>query len=197
MAYQKADGIWRMMTRTALDKANRTLTVQSDHFSTWAPYAMFWLTSLKDQVQVGKTTEVAIRTTDNFLAVNLEQTEVEIAQEKTINDLKNIKNWKVTGAGTLAPDNKYPSATYTAPGTVPQANPVTVSVEVHNFIPAGAIPGRGATGKLILLKRIRIVEDTWYHGTIAGRNSTLSNTGSSPILMRSIFRAISALPPAL
>lgn len=169
MAYQRADGIWRMVTRTALDKQARTLTVQTDHFSTWAPYAMFWLTSWSDQVQTGKHTGLAIRTTNNYLAFNFDRTEVEIAQDKVLDNPANIKNWSLTGAGQLVPDAKLYLATYTAPANIPQQNPVTASVEVHNFIPPGKIPGRGATGKLILLKKIRIVDETWHYGTIAGQ----------------------------
>lgn len=168
MAYQGTDGIWRMITHTQLDKQSQKLTVQTDHFSTWAPYAMFWLTSHHEQVQPGKSTTLAIRTTDNFLAVNLERTEVEIMQDKVLENMSNIKNWKLTGEGNLAPETGRPVAVYTAPGSIPQQNPVTVSVEVHNFIPAGKIPGRGTTGKLILLRKIRIVDETWHYGTIAG-----------------------------
>lgn len=175
MAFQQADGIWRLVTRTQLDKQSRTLTVETDHFSTWAPYAMFWLTSQQEQVQPGKSTGLAVRTTDNYLAVNLERTEVEIMQDKVLDDMGNIKNWQLTGTGNLAPDAARPTAMYTAPGAIPQENPVKVSVEVHNFIPAGKIPGRGATGKLILLRKIRIVDDTWHFGTIDGLDFNTSH----------------------
>lgn len=175
MAYQSNDGIWRMVTNTQLNKQAQTLTVQSDHFSTWAPFAMFWLTSQHAQVQPGKSTTLAIRTTDNFLAANLESTEVEIMQDKVLDNRDNIKNWKLNGEGNLAADAARPTAVYTAPGVKPQQNPVTVSVEVHNFIPAGKIPGRGATGKIILLRKIRIVDETWHYGTMDGLDFNTSH----------------------
>ncbi|WP_341837521.1 hypothetical protein WJU16_06520 [Chitinophaga pollutisoli] len=175
LAFQPADGIWRMVTRTQLDKQNRTLTVETDHFSTWAPYALFWLTSLHEQVQTGKSTGLAVRTTDNYLAANLERTEVEIMQDKVLDDMANIRNWQLDGEGNLAPDGARPTALYTAPGAMPEISIVKVSVEVHNFIPAGKIPGRGATGKLILQRKIRIVEDTWHYGTIDGVNFNTSH----------------------
>lgn len=168
MAYQSNDGIWRMIPKTQLDITQKKLTVQTDHFSDWAPYAMFWLTALKDAVKPKETTSLVIHTTENFLLADLTKNEVEIAKEKVLESAENVKNWKLTGAGKLVPDAKPFLANYTAPEKVPNPNPVTVSVEVHNFIPPGKIPGRGATGKAILFKKIRIYDDTYFYGTNGG-----------------------------
>ncbi|MGE7774592.1 hypothetical protein ACQKLP_07715 [Chitinophaga sp. NPDC101104] len=171
MAYQAQNGIWRMLPKTQLDKQAKTLTVQTDHFSDWAPYAMFWLTSGKDAVKVKESTLLSIHVTEDFLIANLNQDEVEIAREKVLEKAENVKNWKMaSGGGTITPDAKPFLANYTAPAKPSNPNPVTVSVEIHNFIPAGMIPGRGTTGKAILFKKIRIVEDTWHYGTIAGQD---------------------------
>lgn len=166
LAFQQGDGIWRFLPKTTVNAAEKTLTVETTHFSDWAPYAMFYLTREKPEVRTNESIGLRVQTTKNYLAFNFNRTEVEIAQEAVLDDPKNIQNWKLTGAGQLNAEARI--ARYTAPGTIPQQNPVWVSVDVLHFIPAGKIPGRGNTGKVILRSPIRIVEDTWHYGTIGG-----------------------------
>jgi hypothetical protein len=168
MAYQAKDGIWRMLPKTQLDRTAQKLTIQTDHFSDWAPFAMFWLTAIKNALKPKESTLLSVHVTEDFLISSLNQDEVEIAREKVLQSADNVKNWKVNSGGTVTPDAKPFLANYTAPAKVPNPNPVTVSVEIHNFIPAGMIPGRGATGKAILFKKIRIYEDTYFYGTNGG-----------------------------
>lgn len=167
MAYQAQDGVWRFIPRTTLNKTARTLSVETTHFSDWAPYAMFWLRADARSVLVGKSTGVFILATAQFQGDQLDDPEVAIFRERVIRDWDNIKNWKLSGAGKLDATGEF--GRYTAPGKVPAQNPVTVSVEIHNFLPGGIIPGRGNTGKIILLTTIRIEDETYLSGTLNGQ----------------------------
>ncbi len=166
MAYQSQDGIWRFLPKTALNTTAKTLTVETTHFSDWAPYAMYWLQSGGGSVLVSKSTGVFIYSTKQNMKPGAGDGPVAIWRERVLENTSNIKNWKLTGAGTL--DGGQRHAIYSAPSKVPNPSKVTVSVEIHNFIPAGVIPGRGTTGKLILLTKIQVVDEVYFSGTLNG-----------------------------
>lgn len=166
MAYQSQDGIWHFIPKTSLNTTARTLTVETTHFSDWAPYAMFWLATERPAIRVKESCGLMIMATSHFQGPELDKPEIAVARKRVLNDSKNIRNWQLMGAGSLRASTDY--ATYTAPSTIPSKNPVEVSVEVHNFIPAGAIPGRGATGMILLVAEIHIEDDTYLRGNVNG-----------------------------
>lgn len=166
LAYQSQDGIWRFLPNTTLSTTAKTLTVETTHFSDWAPYAMYWLRATPSSVPVKKTSSVWIYTSVSQFKAGVGSSPMAIIRERTIANNANIRNWKLTGAGTLSPEGRF--AMYTAPAKVPQPSTVSVSVEIHNFIPAGVIPGRGASGKLILLSKIKVVDEVYFSGTVNG-----------------------------
>lgn len=166
MAYQSQDGIWRFLPKTALNTTAKTLTVETTHFSDWAPYAMYWLRADGASVLVTKSAGVFIYSTKQDMKPGADAGPVAIRRERVLENSANIRNWKLTGAGTLTPEGRH--AIYKAPAKVPNPSKVTVSVEIHNFIPAGVIPGRGATGKLILLTKIQVVDEVYFSGTVNG-----------------------------
>ncbi len=167
MAYQAQDGIWRFLPKTVLNTTARTLTVETTHFSDWAPFAMYWLRPQPSSVMVGKLAAVHIYSSIDKMKADSDSHPIAIHRERALENTANIRNWKLSGAGTLTPEGRF--AWYKAPGKVPNPATVTVSVEIHNFIPAGVIPGRGATGKLIILAKIRVVDEVWFSGTLNGQ----------------------------
>lgn len=166
MAYQAQDGIWRFLPKTDLNPTARTLTVQTTHFSDWAPFALYWLRAQPSSVLVGKTSAVHIYTSISQYKADADSPPIAIHRERALENSSNIRNWKLSGAGALTPEGRF--AWYKAPGKVPNPATVTVSVDIHNFIPPGVIPGRGATGKLILLAKIRVVDEVYFSGTLNG-----------------------------
>ena len=175
MAYQAQDGIWRFIPKTTLNKTARTLTVETGHFSDWAPYAMFWLRADPNSVLVKKASMLVIYSTNEDIpAEELDDPEIAIFRERVLRKEGNIKNWKLEGAGKLS-SSSFEFARYDAPSKVPAVNPVTVSVEVHNFLPGGAIPGRGNIGIVTLLAKIKIEDETYLSGTVNGQEVFCTN----------------------
>lgn len=167
MSYQAQDGIWRFIPKTTLNKTARTLTVETTHFSDWAPYAMFWLRADPNSVLVKKSSFLVIYATNEDAPAEVyDNPEVAIFRERVLQKRENIKNWKLSGAGRLEAGGEI--GRYDAPSKVPAVNPVTVSVEIHNFLPGGAIPGRGNIGIVTLLTNIKIEDETYLSGTVNG-----------------------------
>lgn len=166
MAYQDEGGIWKMIPRTQLNQAAKTLTVETGHFSDWTPYALFWLHAEKRILRVGETTNLAIYATAKYYDMDMDKPEIVIARAEVIKKPGNIRNWSAP-AGQLSAAGDI--AVYTAPGNIPVVNPVPVSVEVHNFIPPQVYDERGgAQTRLILTQDILVTSDTYFYGTING-----------------------------
>ncbi|WP_423736114.1 hypothetical protein [Chitinophaga caseinilytica] len=166
LAFQSADGVWQFMPNTNLNTTARTLSVETTHFSDWAPYALYWLRADPASVLVTKTSTVWIYTAIDKYKAHADSRPIAIRREQVLQNSGNIRNWKLSGAGTLTPDTRF--AWYRAPAKVPTPNTVTVSVDIYNFIPPGVIPGRGATGKLILFSKIKVVDEVYFSGTVNG-----------------------------
>ncbi|MGE7774646.1 hypothetical protein ACQKLP_07985 [Chitinophaga sp. NPDC101104] len=166
LAFQSADGIWRFIPKTELNATAKTLTVETTHFSDWAPFAMYWLRADPNSVRVGKLAAVLIYTAIDKYKANENSQPIAIRREYALENSSNIRNWKLIGGGTLKPEGRL--AWYQAPAKVPKPATVQVSVDIYNFIPPGFFPGRGATGKLILLTKIKVVDDVYFSGTLNG-----------------------------
>ncbi|MBO9727977.1 MAG: hypothetical protein J7623_05005 [Chitinophaga sp.] len=172
LAFQSADGIWRCMPQTALDEAAHTLTVNTTHFSDWAPFAEFWLNVDKHELKPKGSTTVDI--SSPFLLEPLVKGDpMEIADTHAEDNPKNIKNWQIFQAGKLTVESNNKRALYTAPDQIPPHNPVQVTVEIYNFIPPGYVRP-GATGKAILMSNIYIVDETYFIAEVDGIPYNLS-----------------------
>ena len=115
VAFQDKNGVWKTGSSTVLNKSDKTVQVQSTHFSDWSfietlkllpPFA-----SVKPGGQVKLTAVSYVERGDDFL-VPLDGTVV--TNEKPV-DSRLIKRWYVAGAGrgTISPAGNQ--ATYTAP----------------------------------------------------------------------------------
>ncbi|WP_126247109.1 hypothetical protein [Chitinophaga rhizosphaerae] len=166
MAFQSADGIWRFIPTTTLNTTAKTLSVETTHFSSWAPFAMYWLRPDQSSVEISKSTGVFIYTSVDKYKAGSESAPIAIIRERVLENSNNIRNWRLTGAGVLTPEDRH--AFYRAPAKVPTPSTVTVAVDIHNFIPPNFAPNRGAAGKLILLARIKVVDDVYFSGTVNG-----------------------------
>lgn len=169
LAYQGGDGIWQFLPDTQLDATARTLTVETTHFSDWAPFAAFWLEGANKRIKPGATAKLTIMSPFFIADLTGKQQALEIADVRPLDNASNIRNWKATYEKlVIEPGNV--SATYTAPAQVPATGlTVGISVEVTNFIPKGYQERPGATGKAVLLGTILVNGETYFNATVDGQ----------------------------
>jgi hypothetical protein len=129
IAYQDNNGIWQAQGNTELDKATKTVTVTTTHFSDWSLFEKFYLLTSAKSLPVNGTAELEVVTTDDMLAPLTSAQEKAMGKRITLPG-KYIEEWKLTGAGKLQPNGA--NAVYKAPATVPTApNPVAISVKLN------------------------------------------------------------------
>ncbi|MGE7776834.1 hypothetical protein ACQKLP_19100 [Chitinophaga sp. NPDC101104] len=165
LAYQDKAGGWRFMAKSRVDKANKVVKVETDHFSDWALYALFWLHADLDYLSIGKTTELQVLSMMNEPGRPIgEHPEIAITAAKALENPNNVKNWKVTGeaGGTLEPRGL--KALFKAPETLQFDNIASVSVEIHDWVPPELRPGRSAP-VLTLVQDITIDDGTYWLST--------------------------------
>ncbi|GAB3945147.1 hypothetical protein GCM10028805_13760 [Spirosoma harenae] len=168
MAYQGNDGYWKALPDTELDETAHTLTVRTKHFSDWGAFAEFVLKSNVDVLAPGESTQLKLLGFTH-LPSDLSNEDIDIALGRVafLEDPKNIKNWQVKGKGNLTVENSQTVATYFAPENAAGSSAI-ISVDVYNFIPTNRRPRPGASGKAVILKKIR-VEGTYFEATIDGK----------------------------
>ncbi|GAB4012718.1 hypothetical protein GCM10028808_29660 [Spirosoma migulaei] len=163
LAYQGSDGVWKYLPSTELDEANKTLKVQTHHFSDWGVFAEFYLSSNTGYLKAGESADVHLLTFDFGNITSLDNPEVAIAKQKTLNNPANIQNWKAS-VGTLEVHSSKTLASYTAPAEVPDYGlTALITVEVANFIPPGQVKRIGGTGRVTMLTTIIIEGQTYFH----------------------------------
>ncbi len=165
LAYQDKAGGWRFMAKSRVDKANKTVKVETDHFSDWTLYALFWLHADLDYLTIGKTTELQVLSMMNEPGRPVgEHPEIAITAAKVLENPNNVKNWKLTGkaGGTLEPRGL--KAHFKAPETLQFDNISSVSVEIHDWVPPELRPGR-SNPILTLVQDITIDDGTYWLST--------------------------------
>ncbi len=145
LATQGADGIWRASRATEHDAAERVLRVQTRHFSDWSFVAGAQLRPGHAEVGVGQALELSLVDcgSANDAAEPAAQ-QLYACQHHGGAALGN-SDWRVNGVaggaaatGTLSGSDTLQASrrTYTAPATLPVANPVAVSVN-YRFLGDG------------------------------------------------------------
>lgn len=145
IAYQDDARIWHAVGGV-LNKANKTYTVSTTHFSDWSFFETCKLIASATTVGVNGNVDLEVQSA-GFLAPLVP------GEDAGIGDVVDythqfIKKWNLAGAGRLTPNKT--KAVYKAPSVVPNApNPVAVSVEMDFK----------QKGKFLLLAHITIVDD--------------------------------------
>lgn len=165
VAFQRQEGVWEWVKAPVLDRATRSVSISTNHFSDWSLVRGWQLMPQSSQVRTGKTQALRVVLCypfddDNELLAPLGYTCTAEAREGTIEGSP-IKAWSVNGkiggdavVGTVS-GSQY-SAVYTAPSSRP--TPSTVSVSAHM---------EHRNGKQILLNSaITIVDDGDYAGKV-------------------------------
>lgn len=176
MAYQGNDGYWKALPGTELDETTHLLTVKTKHFSDWGAFAEFVLKSDRDVLAPGESAQLNLEGY-TFLSPELsgEAIEIPLARIEVLKDPKNINNWRVQGQGYLTVEQSQTAAIYSVPENATGGSSL-VSVDVYNFVPPNLRPRQGATGKSIMLKKIRI-NGSYFQATVDGKTYDLFPLG--------------------
>ena len=135
IAYQDDDGIWYWPGNLTRDENQKTVSVQTTHFSAWTLFeamklAPAWAAVERNEDVILKAVRYLPESAISALLTPLVQTSDPVALGEAV-DLENryIKEWTLIGDGVLTPSGS--TATYQAPTVVPDENPVTVSLEIN------------------------------------------------------------------
>ena len=145
VAYRTGTEGWTAPTERTVDEAGGQLTVGTTHFSVWSLFELFRLSPQRADVRTGAAQTLQVET-----CVQWEDSETQlVALVPTCTALPSgsgLGAWAVNGAAGGSAQSgllqaQGAQATYTAPGSVPGQNPVSVTVEV-------GLPGK-AKGLLV------------------------------------------------
>ncbi len=127
IAYQDADRIWQAIGGGTNDTTAKKIAVFTTHFSDWALFKKYTLVPEMAFVAPGATLKMGVVRTVDLTG----ELEVPPYGGPVYDSLAAvIKEWKLAGAGTLAPAGS--EAIYTAPAQIPANNPQAVSVTLNS-----------------------------------------------------------------
>jgi hypothetical protein len=133
IAWQDDKGQWFSLDSSIVDTAAKTVTGNITHFSTWVFFDYFNLTPISARVKVGKKLQLQIvcvypgGLSDQFKNNILKQMKF----STYVNSIRN-GNAVVGTASSVMATGTDRLINYTAPVTVPDNNPVALSVEASN-----------------------------------------------------------------
>ncbi len=178
---QASDGSWNAMLKSVLDTINKTVTVQSTHFSDWSLGKFIDLTLNPTSKSLKKGKSVTL-TVSGFVSSNTDEELQPLTvfnghgtpaspTESRLVDFK-VTQWTMNGVaapvsnnnGSLSPSSN--SATYTAPNNIPKTNPVAVSVQLATS------DKYGKQKKYLLVSNITVVDDGYINLTIDNQSYT-------------------------
>lgn len=152
IAYQNNEGVWTTVGSTAIDPVQKTVTVQSTHFSDWAQIEAMVLTppvktvGLGEQVNLKAVIYVHSDAEDLIAPLGKELPAIDANDVPIKLDPKYIVGWSLSGPGQLT--GKGNEAIYTAPSAKPASKTATVTVELNV---------KGV--KVLLISTIYLIED--------------------------------------
>ena len=136
VAAQTSDGKWMAQPGVKRDVATNTLSVSARHFSDWALLKTLVLKPGEAKVDVGKSVNFTPKVLYVDPALLATDSETTVPQLITLSDLGPNPVWAVDGKpngdaviGTIYEANHL--GNYIAPGNVPAANPVSVSLSIQ------------------------------------------------------------------
>lgn len=150
VAYQNDKGVWVGIGNAVNDPVQKTIRVQTDHFSDWAFIASMELTPVVKTIGLGESTKLTavhyihMPEGEDFL-VPLTIPEAGTGEPVKL-DKKYIVGWQLHGPGRL--EHNGAEAVYTAPSATPATNTATITVELN-------VGGK----QVLLISTINIIEN--------------------------------------
>lgn len=179
IAFQDANRIWQAVGNGSNDTTTRKISVYTTHFSDWTLFKKYLLVPEIAFVEPAASIKMGVvRTVD--LTGELELPPLETPVRDSLAAV--VKEWKLGGAGTLAPAGS--EAIYTAPAQIPANNPQAVSVTLNST----------SSWKVILVANVyvggegitfRVDNGPWMHGSVPlGVRTTagISNMIGAPVV---------------
>lgn len=158
IAWQDDKGQWRQLKKIEIDTTQKTVSGFAPHFSRWAVFSKIWLTASSNTVRVNGTVSLKVGSIEDIKDAARKEfsspaVESAISESTTSNgedDDELLKapydetkhyytgEWTVNGNVNGSPDVGFVTkqdnrnAIYKAPASVPDNNPVAVSVQVYS-----------------------------------------------------------------
>jgi hypothetical protein len=177
IVFQEKDNSWKAMLKSTVDTDEKTITVETTHFSDWM-VGRFIDLSLDPPATTVKKGGKVILIANGFFKSSTMKEEDELAPlialpeieddlaplpilvpfEKRYVDYR-IKGWTLNGSAAPVSNNygslkvsKKNIATYTAPSAVPEPNPVVVSVQIETSDKQGKNSAFYLTSNILILE---------------------------------------------
>lgn len=133
IAYQDDDGFWVCHGKTINDPINKTVSIETDHFSDWSLVESMALTPVVKMLGLGesvtlKAVSYVHPTTEEDFLVPLTVPDVKTGVAIPLSQ-SYIKKWTLNGPGTI--EVKGNEVIYKAPSAKPSTSTATVSVELN------------------------------------------------------------------
>jgi hypothetical protein len=133
IAYQDEEGKWRGIGNRQVNEADKTVTVQSTHFSDWTTYeSIFMEPGESIAVEKGKTATLKVMSVTSMALAESDQGKEEFYLDEP-SPIPAPVDWRIVngpGNGTIAGVPTRATAIFNAPGTIPSNNPVEVEAKV-------------------------------------------------------------------
>ncbi|GAB3251666.1 hypothetical protein GCM10027347_10240 [Larkinella harenae] len=134
VAYQNEKGIWMAMPHTQLNTQQKTVTIETTHFSDWALFSEVVLSPSRKALRPGQKQDlsaVAVLIYAYDLApLNDRIKEVPLVEVHEARSVE-VSKWEVIGGGQLAPLNQN-TAVYTAPTSIQKPILATITAQVKS-----------------------------------------------------------------
>ena len=128
VAFQNADGTWKVVDKVTNDVADKTINASVNHFTDFSQFDIMRLIPASAYLKTGQTENFEISyagmTTDNVITFGLQ-----LLREPAVWKANGVTNGNSTH-GTIQSTSPL-KATYTAPANAPAINPVVVSAEIN------------------------------------------------------------------
>jgi hypothetical protein len=132
IAYQDQNNVWQAMPGAVVHMVNKTVTIETTHFSNWTLFPMLEIYPETATVAPGESVELKVYKNlelGDELTVPALPGESPLINKREVSETL-IEKWEIGGEGQLA--RQGTKAIYTAPGQTPKKNPVAVSAKIRS-----------------------------------------------------------------
>ncbi|WP_143197499.1 hypothetical protein [Chitinophaga niabensis] len=160
IAYQDAEGYWRRVILTDIDKSNRILSVSTRHFSDWTLERIFYIKVRGEStLSANENTKLEVHY-DDISTIHSTDNDALLAPGGPV-PVKNIGGWFINGAGKV--DNPSSNVVvYTAPASIPAPATIAVGVNIKNMVNKRHPDRPGNTGLVIVQVPIQLVPEEYF-----------------------------------
>jgi hypothetical protein len=147
LGFQNQLGHWNLMKKSEINTVNKTITVESDHFSDWGIVEDFNVRADKDIIQPGESVQL---TAYKCITASTEDSLLAPLVDPDPFDLKGKVNWRnVASMGVLISDGA--EATYTAHTEIPANNPILIETSISGIPLKNPVTGRVYSNSTLLI----------------------------------------------